>query len=518
MRFIDRLSLKLKLSLAPAACLAMLALTAAVALWGFDHLASTLQRLTGERLPSYTFSARLDSDLRDMNALMNESIALAAVGYGDEDVAKVDRALLRLADEVRGALTQRMARQDLSEEEAEELRALLASYQRYEASWKEAMKMKASALVAAATSLDAARAEYRALRQRVSDASVRKLEQTRAEAAVALESARKANVAIGAVALAAVVVAVAFVGAVTRRVLVRLGMLSRAARQLASGDLTSPVEVEGRDEIARLMKDVESVRHQLAGSLGTVHETTESLRAAAQEIAAGTEDLGHRTENTSASLQNTTASLRQLTTAVDANVQVARSAAQHSSEAAVEAAKGGELMDRVTDMMGEVTASSRRIAEVIEIIDHLAAQTNILALNAAVESARAGEHGRGFAVVAGEVRSLAKRSREAAHEISVLIREADQRVQQGRQLVEDAGASIGALVTSVQDVSVQMTALCDATVTQGQDIVAINRQLGVVELSTEQNAALVEQSTAATISLRGQADNLSLAVSRFKLC
>ena len=142
MRFIDRLSLKLKLSLAPAACLAMLALTAAVALWGFDHLASTLQRLTGERLPSYTFSARLDSDLRDMNALMNESIALAAVGYGDEDVAKVDQALLRLADEVRGALTQRMARQDLSEEEAEELRALLASYQRYEASWKEAMKMK----------------------------------------------------------------------------------------------------------------------------------------------------------------------------------------------------------------------------------------------------------------------------------------------------------------------------------------------------------------------------------------
>jgi len=281
--------------------------------------------------------------------------------------------------------------------------------------------------------------------------------------------------------------------------------------------LNQPVVIQGTDEIGQLMGDVETVRQQLAESLGTVRLATESLRVAATEIAAGNIDLGHRTERTSSSLQETASSLQQLSAAVDENVRISEEAASRSADAATAARQGGDLMTQVVSTMEDISQAGKRIAEVIAVIDRIAAQTNILALNAAVESAHAGEQGRGFAIVAAEVRTLAKQSREAAQEIAELIKTSGACVQTGRRLVEGASESVGDLVTRVANVAQLVSDIRRATASQSGEIVRINLALAAVDNSTQQNAGLVEQSGAAAESLRSQADSLSQAVSRFNV-
>ncbi|MBI5257856.1 MAG: HAMP domain-containing protein [Burkholderiales bacterium] len=514
---VHNLALRHKLAIPPLACLLMLALVGSTALWGFARLAHTLELLNAQRLPSYTFSSSLESKLRDLNGLMNQSIALAAVGYGDEDVAKVDHAQQALAARIDSMIQERLAQSAAGNAEHQDLQALQASFGTYRQRLREALQMKQTALVSAATFLAAAQTEYTQLLERISASSQRQLDAAGADVAAARGVAQDARSLIALVALAAVGVAVAAIVWVAAGLLKRVRTLSQAMHRLATGDLTAPVPVQGGDEIGRLMADVESVRRQLAASLGLVHATTESLRVAATQIAAGNADLGGRTEATSGSLEQTASSLHQLTTTVDQNVSIAEAAAGNSNQAACYATRSGELMGQVVSMITEVSSASRRIAEVIGIIDRIAAQTNILALNASVESARAGEHGRGFAVVAAEVRSLATQSRSAAQEIATLVRSTDQRVQAGRQLVVDAGSSIDALVTRVGDVARLVTSILDAAVAQSGEISRINQSLAAVDHSTQQNAALAEETSAAAESLRVHADTLAHTVNRFKL-
>jgi len=227
--------------------------------------------------------------------------------------------------------------------------------------------------------------------------------------------------------------------------------------------------------------------------------------------------LSGRTEQQATALQQTAASMEQLGSTVRHNADHARQANQLAQSASSVAATGGEVVAQVVDTMNGINQSGRKIADIIGVIDGIAFQTNILALNAAVEAARAGEQGRGFAVVAGEVRSLAQRSSAAAREIKELITASVLRVEHGTQLVARAGTTMSEIVTSIQRVSDIVAEISAASTEQAGGVAQVGEAVTHMDRTTQQNAALVEQSAAAAESLREQAQQLVQSVAVFRL-
>jgi methyl-accepting chemotaxis protein len=289
------------------------------------------------------------------------------------------------------------------------------------------------------------------------------------------------------------------------------------ANSIASGDLTSPIRGEGRDEAAALLQALGRMQDSLREMVGQVHHSSLSIQNSSAEVAVGNNDLSSRTEEAAQSLQQTASSMQQLTANVRLNAEAALEANRLATSAADVAQRGGGAVAQVVSTMDEINASSRRIADIIGTIDGIAFQTNILALNAAVEAARAGEQGRGFAVVATEVRSLAQRSAAAAREIKTLIGASVERVEAGTRQVADAGHTMTEIVASVQRVSHIIHSISTATAEQSTGLGQVNGSVGDLDRMTQQNAALVEQSAAAAESLKEQAMRLGDLVSTFRL-
>ncbi len=286
---------------------------------------------------------------------------------------------------------------------------------------------------------------------------------------------------------------------------------------LARGDLSSSVEQEYEGAFGELAGNANTTVEQLRGIIGRIKDATEQIQTAAAEIAAGNADLSERTEQQAANLEETASSMEELTSTVKQNAENSRQARQLAVGAAEVAARGGEVVGKVVTTMDGITASSKKIGDIIGVIDGIAFQTNILALNAAVEAARAGEQGRGFAVVASEVRSLAQRSADAAKEIKTLIAESVKTVETGAQLVDAAGKTMSEIVTSVQRVTDIMSEIASASDEQSAGIEVVNQTVAQMDESTQQNAALVEEASAAARALEDQAESLADAVSVFRL-
>jgi methyl-accepting chemotaxis protein len=291
-----------------------------------------------------------------------------------------------------------------------------------------------------------------------------------------------------------------------------------SAQDIANLDLTGRAETSyANDETGHLLRAIDQMRHVLQTSLQQVRGVVDNISTASHQIAQGNQDLSARTEGAASSLQETASSMEELTSTVRHSADAASQASLLSHTAAQVAQRGGSVVAQVVSTMDQINSSSKKIADIIGVIDSIAFQTNILALNAAVEAARAGEQGRGFAVVASEVRSLAQRSANAAREIKGLIGASVESVEAGARLVGDAGSTMDEIVASVKRVTDMMGEISVATKEQSHGIGQVNIAVTQLDQMTQQNAALVEESTAAAQSLNDQAQRLSEVVGQFRL-
>jgi methyl-accepting chemotaxis protein len=335
--------------------------------------------------------------------------------------------------------------------------------------------------------------------------------------AEAAQGARRAKTLMIALSSIAALLAAAIAYSLTRSITVPIGEAVRVAQAVASGDLTSTIEVKSRDETGQLLSALKTMNESLVGIVDQVRQSSDSIATGSDQIATGNADLSHRTEEQASNLQQTAASMEEITTTVRNSAESARVATEVATSASAVARRGGEVVAEVVSTMGAISASSRKIADITGVIDGIAFQTNILALNAAVEAARAGEQGRGFAVVAGEVRTLAQRAATAAKEIKALIGESVGRVETGAQLVGGAGTTMEEVVSHVQRVAELIAQIGAASDQQSLGLGQVNDAVTQLDEVTQRNAALVEESAAAADSLRQQAKRLTEVVGAFRL-
>ncbi|MGX9190236.1 methyl-accepting chemotaxis protein [Stenotrophomonas sp. Ker107b] len=295
-----------------------------------------------------------------------------------------------------------------------------------------------------------------------------------------------------------------------------VGEIRRVLSALADGDLDQRMQGDFHGSFEAMQRDANATAAQLTAMVERIKQCTGSISLAASEIASGNDDLSERTERQAAHLEETAASMEELTSTVRQNAEHARQASSLAHGAHDVATRGSHVVSQVVTTMDGIQTASRRIGDITRVIDGIAFQTNILALNAAVEAARAGEQGRGFAVVASEVRILAQRSADAAKEIKNLIDASVVQVAEGARLVQDAGQTMGEIVSSVASVSGIMAEISSASQEQAAGIDQVNQTVAQMDDATQQNAALVEEASAAARVLEAQAADLTQAVAVFR--
>lgn len=334
-----------------------------------------------------------------------------------------------------------------------------------------------------------------------------------AEQAATRSKARIASIVIGLT----IVLLALLIRKIVNGVVEPITWTIREAHRVASGDLTTKIEVRKNGEWGELEQSLKYMCESLIAIVTKVKQSADRIAKDAQQIASDNGDISTRTLQQTQSLQVTTGYMADLMKTVQHNEASAQRANHVASEASAVASKGGQVITQMVDTMNTIHASARKIGDIIGVIDGIAFQTNILALNAAVEAARAGEMGRGFAVVATEVRNLAQRTSGAAKEISSLITESTGQVEQGAKLVQSAGGTMDDIVTSVNHVTEIMHEIIESGMQQNSKITQVNVSVAEIDQSTQQNAQLIEHSAEAAESLSGQAAGLVNLVTAFKL-
>ncbi len=331
----------------------------------------------------------------------------------------------------------------------------------------------------------------------------------------AIATTLKKSVLIGALVIPASILMIMLV--MRRFVVAPINRVMAALKRLANGDLSLREPVTSRDEIGRVLTELNATMDQLSDTVQKVNLASHTVAVGSREMAVGTQHLAERTEGQAAALEQTASAMEQMTANIQQSAHNAAQASQLASHAAQAASSGNSVITDTIEAMGAISESSGRMAEIINVINEIAFQTNLLALNAAVEAARAGEQGKGFAVVAGEVRNLAKRSGEAAKEIKRLIEDSMEKVNAGTLLVDQTGDTLGDISDSVDRVAELISELSAAAEEQAHGIGEIGSSVFQMEEAVQQNAAMVEEATATSDNLARQAQHLDRLMRGFTL-
>ncbi|MCY1645651.1 methyl-accepting chemotaxis protein [Caulobacter sp. SL161] len=296
-----------------------------------------------------------------------------------------------------------------------------------------------------------------------------------------------------------------------------VNQIAQALARLAANDLSYRMAAQIDAQFASVRDDFNDAVAALDETIGAVASATRNVATGANEISTASDNLSRRTEQQAASLEETAAALHEITATVGRSADGAKRASVAASDARVDAAKSGEIVGEAVSAMDGIESSSNQINQIISVIDEIAFQTNLLALNAGVEAARAGEAGRGFAVVAQEVRALAQRSADAAKEIKVLIANSSTQVERGVKLVGDTGRALQSIVSKVSEIDTLISDIAQSSREQATGLGEVNVAVNQMDQVTQQNAAMVEEATAAAASLRHEADELDKLIARFNV-
>jgi methyl-accepting chemotaxis protein len=516
MNFMRRFSIRTRMYGAALMVAALLVALGGVGLWGLSRLSALDSRFAQETYGSTVALTSLRLALHDVRQLEKDMV----INYEKAEAVTAMRAKWQKALENARAQANALAAGD-DGPRADSARRIVQSLAAYSERAQSIVNNIQNSGYDSATVADRMLGRAKGAVQEAEGEIDKMLAQMAEDAGRSQQERSASTRRIQATFVIAVVLAVAFIVPTTlansRSICQPLAQAQGLAESIAASDLSTRVDAAGQDETTEMLKSLDHMQAALAAIVGQVRSSAESVQVASSEVASGNADLSLRTERAAANIQETASSMEELTNKVHQSAQAATQANTLVSTAVQAAQRGGDVVQQVVQNMQDISLSSRKIAEITSVIDSIAFQTNILALNAAVEAARAGEQGRGFAVVAGEVRGLAHHSAEAAKQIKKLIETSVEKVASGSKLVGDAGSSMSEILSSVQCVNTIIGEITTSAAEQSRQIGQINGSVSQLDQMTQQNAALVEQSSAAATSLREQAQRLSQVVATFRL-
>ncbi len=511
---IHNLKISTRLSVAFGLLIALLVIIVTVALLQMKSMREVTVEIAEGHLPAVDLVNRLGINFANLRIGETQHV----MNQDDIGMAKTEKAMNELLTATQADMAA-YAKLVKGQEQRQYFQALEAEWKNYTQLHQQIVDMSTKREKFPARKLLEGDSNASFDRLNASGKQLAKVNQMAATATTAESGATYANArytmlgALLACVLLAVGAAIWLIASVTQP----LHAAIEVASQIAAGDLSQTIDSDSTNETGRLLQALQRMQTSLREIVEQVRQGSGNVANASAEIAQGNQDLSNRTENQASALQVTASSMHALETTVRQNADNARQANALALNASSVAVKGGSVVEQVVETMKGINQSSRQIADIIQVIDGIAFQTNILALNAAVEAARAGEQGRGFAVVASEVRLLAGRSAAAAKEIKQLIGASVQRVEQGTELVDHAGATMSEIVAAIQRVTDIVRDISAASSEQSAGVSQVGDAIGHMDQATQQNAALVEQMAASASSLRSQANGLVEVVALFKV-
>jgi len=490
------------------------ALVGGIGLLSANKLAGSLDQTVSVNLQQ---QSHMTADM--MHDAIRGDVLLAILGAANKDAAQLKEAQTALADhtsKLEGALRD-LSALPIADDVKVKLDNSTALMKPYAEAGANAVNMATKDLALAQAAVPEFQKQFAALEKTLSEQGDAIESFGLTQNVIIRDSVKTARLLVVVSLILATVAMVLAALWLTRRLVQPMNHAVQVADQMAQGNLSTSVQASGNDESRQLLHALSTMQFNVGGIVRNVKTTAEEVATASAEIAQGNHDLSSRTESQASALEQTAASMEELSSTVKQNADNARQANQLAMSASTVAIQGGEVVAQVVDTMKGINDSSRKISDIISVIDGIAFQTNILALNAAVEAARAGEQGRGFAVVASEVRSLAGRSAEAAKEIKALIGASVQRVEHGTALVDQAGATMTEVVSSIRRVTDIMGEISAASSEQAAGVAQVGEAVTQMDRATQQNSALVEEMAGAARSLNSQAQELVQTVAVFKL-